>query len=263
MSASELSNHAQLRLIGLPVLDCLGDLATSIRLSNGVLYRVCTATESFYQTYHIPKQSGGTRTITQPNRTCKAIQSWILRRILDPLRVSSACKGFEKGQTIRTNAMTHARSNAVLTVDLADFFNTIHSRQIFAVFRNAGYNRRVAGILTSLCTCLDTLPQGAPTSPRLANLVCIRLDARLLGYVGKRGIAFTRYADDLTFSAQRMESLTKCFWAVKSIVSAEGFTLNSSKTRFAGASRQRCVTGLILTEAEIGIGRKKYRLIRA
>jgi hypothetical protein len=96
----------------------------------------------------------------------------------------------------------------------------------------------------------------------LANLVCLRLDARIAGYVGKRGIVYTRYADDLTFSAFETAWLKKSLWVIRQIIDSEGFQLNSAKTRFAGPSRCRRVTGLVLSEGHVGIGRHRARELR-
>ena len=116
--------------------------------------------------------------------------------------------------------------------------------------------------MAAICCYKGGLPQGAPTSPKLANLVTLRLDWRILGYVGKRGIVYTRYADDLTFSAFSPEKLTASFPLIRYIVASEGFTVNGNKTRFAGPGRQHKVTGLVVTERGVGIGRKLLRKLR-
>lgn len=247
----------------MPVIETLDDLSNASHLSVGLLYKMCKLPELFYRVYSIPKKSGKPRTISQPGRQLKAVQAWILRHILDHLKVSPACKGFERGQSTLDNAMPHYRANAVLTLDVEDFFPSVTVNKVFGVFRTIGFNPRIAGHLAALCTFRGGLPQGAPSSPKLANLACCRMDARLMGYVSKRSIIYTRYADDLTFSAADVSLLLKSRWAIKKILNSEGFALNDSKTRIAGASRQRRVTGLVLSESGVGIGRKQMRLIRA
>jgi len=250
-------------MYGLPMIDSIGDLSEAIRLSKGLLYKMAKYSRKFYSVFEVPKKSGGSRTIAEPGRKLKAVQAWVLREILGPLRVSRACKGFEKRQSILDNALPHSRANAILCLDIEDFFPSVNVSRIYRIFRLIGYNRTTAGLLTSLCTLGGSLPQGAPSSPKLANLACLRLDARLLGYAGKRGIVYTRYADDLTFSAFSTVVLTRARWCIKQIVRDEGFALNERKARIAGPSRRRCVTGLVLSKAGVGIGRARLREIRS
>jgi RNA-directed DNA polymerase len=250
-------------MYGLPAIDDLSDLAQVSRLSNGLLYKLAKYSDRFYRIIQIRKKAGGRRTISQPSRTLKAIQAWILRNILDRLHVSAACKGFERGQNIRDNALSHDRANAILCCDIENFFPSVTAKQVYYIFREIGYNKTASGLLTSLCTLRGGLPQGAPSSPKLANLACIRLDARLLGYAGKRGMIYTRYADDITLSAAKAPAVCKAVHVVRRIIQSEGFSLNEAKTRIAGPSRRRVVTGLVLSEAGVGIGREKCRTIRA
>lgn len=107
------------------------------------------------------------------------------------------------------------------------------------------------------------LPQGGVTSPALSNIICIRLDKRIACYVGKRNIVYTRYADDMAFSSLSPKRLVGITRVVTDILKDEGFTLNSNKTRFLGPRRQRKITGLIISDRSIGIGKKRKRKLRA
>ncbi len=247
---------------GLPIIRSLDEFSAESRLSKGFIYRCSKFADHQYFTYPLPKKSGGTRLIAQPSRDLKALQAWILRNILDCLVVSPACKGFEIGSSISQNALPHIGSNAVLSIDLEDFFPSIHASRVWFVFHTIGYSPRIAAILTSICTYKGALPQGSPCSPKLANLVCLRLDARLLGYVGKRGIGYTRYADDLTFSAYSGAKLWRAYKTIQKIILDESFTINNEKTRFSGPSRQHRVTGLVVTNTSVGIGRGRLRELR-
>jgi RNA-directed DNA polymerase len=257
------SNKMQLTMLGLPVIDSLDDFSSLTHLSNKVLYYFSKYSNSYYKAYEIPKKSGGMRTIAQPSYELKALQSWILNNILLPLRVSPACKGFEKKTSILDNARPHVGANVVLSLDLNDFFPSIKANQVCSIFKAIGYNPRIAAILTSICTYNGALPQGGPCSPKLANLVCLRLDARLQGFVGKRGITFTRYADDLAFSSFAPNRLLSSSAFIKRIIVDEGFKINNSKTRVAGPARAKKITGLIVTEGYVGIGRKRLHEIRS
>lgn len=253
----------RLSLLGLPSITSLDDFSAATHLSKGLIYRLSKFGDYYYKSFKVEKKSGGKRIISQPCNELKSLQGWINKNILERLSVSQACKGFEKNTTIRDNASPHIGSNAIMLLDLQDFFPTIKINQVWSVFRTIGYSPRISAILASICTFENTLPQGSPASPKLSNLVTIRLDKRLLGYVGKQGVVYTRYADDLTFSAYSPSKLCKVYPLVKSIIEDEGFLLNANKTRFAGPSRQHRVTGLVVTGDEVGIGRNKLRCLRA
>lgn len=262
MDTNSLSNRYSLRLHDLPIIDNIDDFSNITRLSKGLIYRMASRSEYYYRICTIPKKSGGERILACPSATLKAVQGWILHTILNPLHVSDVCKGFVRKKSILHNAIPHIRANAVMSMDIDNFFPSISAKRIYWVFTSAGYGRTAAGLLTSLTTYKGALPQGAPTSPKLSNLVCHRMDARISGYTGKCGIIYTRYADDLTFSAFRPEVLCHSKSFIEMIIEDEGFLLNTKKFRIAGPSRCRRVTGLVLGSEGVGIGRKKYRDIR-
>lgn len=241
----------------------LDDLANETRLSSKKIRYLSTTAKFHYKTYEIPKTSGKFRTITQPSRELKAVQSWILRHILDKLSSSTCSKGFEIGSSILDNAQPHIGSNYVLTVDLENFFPNVVPSKVFGVFSSLGYNREMCILFTNLCVFHQGLPQGAPTSPKLANLVCAKLDARIQGYAGPKGIVYTRYADDITLSAQTAQKIQKMKQFINTIISGEGFKINHSKTKVCGTKRQKKITGLVVSENSVGIGREKLREIRA
>jgi RNA-directed DNA polymerase len=255
-------NIYSLKNIGLPAMTSLKDFANEIRLSAGKVRYLCARATYLYKTYDLPKVGGSFRTIAQPSRELKAVQSWILRNILDKLSSSSCSKGFEKGTSILDNARPHIGSNYVLTIDLENFFPNVEASNVFGVFSSIGYNKEMCILLTNLCVYKGGLPQGAPTSPKLSNLVCAKLDARIQGYAGPKGIVYTRYADDMTFSARTAQKIQKTKQFIGTIIADEGFKINCSKTKVCGTKRQKKVTGLIVSENRVGIGREKLREIR-
>ena len=107
------------------------------------------------------------------------------------------------------------------------------------------------------------MPQGSPCSPKLANLASWTIDKRIQGFVGKRGLTYTRYADDLTFSGLSPAKVVQIIPTIKTIIESEGFKINRSKTRIAGSARRKIVTGLIVTDDNVGIGKQKYKELRA
>ena len=253
----------QLRNLGLPVMECLNDFANETRLSSRLIRYLSFRAEFCYKTYPIAKNNGTQRLIAQPSRELKAVQAWILRNILDKLSSSQYSKGFEKGESILDNASPHIGYNFLLNIDLENFFPSIHASKVYGVFKSVGYNKEICILLTNFCVYKSGLPQGAPTSPKLANLACWKLDNRIQGYAGPRGIVYTRYADDITLSAQTIKKLEKAKYFLQTIIPDEDLRINQDKTKLCGARRQKKVTGLIVADNHAGIGRNRYREIRS
>lgn len=252
-----------LRMLGLPVIATLNDFSHATHISKNTIYQLSKNSSKHYLTFEVSKKSGGKRPIAQPSRRLKGLQVWILRNILDKLKVSSSCKGFEKGSSTAANVSPHVGANIVINLDLEDFFGNIDSVRIYYLFRALGYNSLISTIFANVCTFEDGLPQGSPCSPRLANLVAWKLDARIQGYVGRRGVTYTRYADDMSFSGINPLKACKTLPIVKKIIENEGFILNEKKTRVAGSSKRKKITGLVLSEGSFGIGSKQYKILRA
>lgn len=148
-----------------------------------------------------------------------------------------------------------------MNLDLKDFFTSVQASHVYTLFKNIGYNNNIAFILTSFCTKGGYLPQGAPTSPALSNLVCLRLDHRISTYCKKRALTYTRYADDLCISGNKILILQKASYLIKDIICDEGFTINVKKEKFLGPKVRREVTGLTVTP-KITISKKNYCLYR-
>jgi RNA-directed DNA polymerase len=147
-------------------------------------------------------------------------------------------------RSIRHNASFHKNQNKVLSIDVKNFFGSIGYRKVYWFFKTLGYSRQVSGLITFLC-CLDgTLPQGAPTSPALSNLIFLRADARIAGFAKKHGIRYTRYADDLSFSGKFNEAMVIKF--IRTVLEDEGLEINNKKTRLMHRHQRQEVTGVIV-----------------
>lgn len=265
MTSSTNSNVFRLRNLGLPVMSSLSDMSREMRLSTDILKILVFKADGFYKIYPQPKKGNGkgVRMIYQPSRKLKALQSWVLRNILDKLHSSPFSTGFEKGQSIKDNANPHVGSNFMLNIDLENFFTNISAHKVYAVFNSLGYNKLISSALTKVCCYKNSLPQGSPSSPKLANLVCLKLDYRIHGYSGRRGIVFTRYADDITLSAQTFSKVQKAKYFLLSIIPNEDLIVNKRKVSISGPKNQKKVTGLVLSNDGLGIGREKYREIKS
>lgn len=218
-----------------------------------------------YRVFRIPKRSGGEREIAAPAPELKALQRGLLRRVLRRLRTHPAVTGFERGHSIVTNARCHAGRAVVVRMDLRDFFPSTSAARVKHYWRGIGWNAEAAGVLTKLCTHRGRLPQGAPTSPRLANLVNFPMDARLAGLADRYGAVYTRYADDLTFSFERDDrrSIHSVVHLAKVIVGDSGYRLHQGrKLRIRRGHQRQLVTGLVVN-AGVNLPRRVRRRLRA
>lgn len=177
------------------------------------------------------------------------------------LPVNASAKGFLRGESICNNAIGHVNRKYVLNVDIEDFFPSVRGRDVYSVFfKRLGYKSSVATILTNLTTYKDMLPQGAPTSPCLSNLVCDSLDRRIEAFCQKNGLNYSRYADDITISGD--VRLGFVLPILQHILSDYGFKINAKKIRFAHAGKQMLVTGLTVNE-KVAVPRNQRRVYRA
>src|SRR5690606_25237540 len=145
-------------------------------------------------------RTGGVRKILAPAPDLKRMQRIILHRLLKRLRCHPNAVGFERGHSIVTNANCHVRQAVVVKLDIVDFFTNTTAKRVEQYFRFIGWNREAASLLTNLCTHEGSLRQGAPTSPRISNLVNFGMDASLVAMAAQVGATYTRYADDITLS---------------------------------------------------------------
>ena len=239
------------------------------------LMRPGTGPGSGYVEFEIPKAKGGARRIAAPRTPLRKIQRKVLDEILAKLPLHDACHGFVAGRSTVTNAKPHEGAALVVKMDLKDFFPTVHYRRVKGLFQHIGYGEDVAGALAGITTYRPTLelgtvvwpgmlPQGAPTSPALANLACRRLDSRLAKLAAKFGATYTRYADDLTFSFAKLPDIRmgRFLWWVDAICQQEGFTERDDKRRILRAKHQQRVTGLVVNQ-RVNVPRKDRRRFRA
>lgn len=228
----------------------------------------------------LAKPKGGHRLIEAPKPALKALQRRILTGILNHVPPHTAAHGFTQGRSCITAAAIHASEEMVLRFDIQDFFPRVPAPRIHALFRCLGYPHAVARALTGLVTTTTHpnflarvapemrqflahahLPQGAPTSPALANLAAFNLDRRLSGLARRLGASYTRYADDLAFSGDT-EIARPLRSAVPKTLVAEGFAVNPAKTRSMPQSGRQSLTGLTVN-AHVNLPRREYDRIKA
>ena len=212
-----------------------------------------------YHTFAIAGK-GKMRIINAPSMPIKVRQQWVLKEILEKREVHPCCHGFVKGKSILTNAKMHMGSKEILNMDIKDFFPSINFPLIINIYLQMGYGREAAEALAMLCCHEGQLPQGAPTSPYLANLVLRDMDNRLNCFCSRENIIYTRYADDMTFSGN--VPLEKFINEFRKIISSYSFQVNEEKTRVYKEPYRKMVTGLIVKEDRICIPKKFKRLLK-
>lgn len=236
-----------------------------------------------YTTFTIPKRDGTARSICAPKVQLKWVQRRIHEKILANIPAHEAAHGFIDGRSIVTNAAPHVGSAVVVKFDLKDFFPTIHYYRVLGFFASLGYavgnarfgtedkSTQVAPVLARLCCYTPDpkawgkahMPQGAPTSPALSNLVCRRLDSRLTGLAKKLNGVYTRYADDLTFSFKTADvNLGRFRWWIDQVCHQEGFVVNQHKFRVIRRSQRQVVTGIVVNDS-VRVPREDRRNFRA
>ena len=216
-----------------------------------------------YQEFWMRKRSGVYRMISAPDKDLQAIQSTIYSRILSSVTiVHPAAVGFRCGRSVVDNAAPHLGKRYVLKMDIHDFFGSIRSPRVRQTFKKIGYPENVSKVLGALCCLHRHLPQGAPTSPALSNIVGYEMDRKLAALAAEYGLTYTRYADDLTFSGDVFPK-EQIIPQVKRIIRDEKFEPNHKKTHFMNQSSRKIITGVsVASGVKLTIPKSKKREIR-
>lgn len=224
-----------------------------------------------YNYFKLKKRDGKFREIMSPSKDLKYIQKWILVNILSKYILAESCKGFRKGISIKDNAKIHENSEVILKVDLLKFYDTITEKRVYGVFKSLGYVSNLSYSFAKITTAkhresywkdfdenskrilkdlIDSkpsiLPQGAPTSPIISNILATKMDYRFEALASKLNFSYSRYADDLTFSIRNIGKLPSLKLITK-IIADEGFFINSNKTKYMKKGCKQYVTGLTTT----------------
>ncbi|MEW4527869.1 MAG: reverse transcriptase family protein [Maioricimonas sp. JB045] len=247
-------------------------------------HRPQTTREAHYHYHWLTKRSGGHRLIEAPKSQLKQVQQQILREILCRVPPHPAAHGFTAGRSIQTNARPHVGRRVLIKFDLEDFYPTCRYSRVVAIYRSLGYCREVALWLARLTTSTAPanlrfpdgntralmpylprhLPQGAPTSPALANLSAYSLDVRLSGLAARYHLRYTRYADDLTFSGDGrcIPALREILPLVTRIVRQERFRVNRRKRKIIRNNQRQTVTGVVVNR-HLNIRRDEFDRLKA
>lgn len=202
------------------------------------------------------------RKLSVPNNFLKMVQRRILDCYLYKLDVSEFSTAYCKGKSLLDNASPHVGKECVVKLDISHFFDNIDDDMVFMIMRQLGMSMPATTLLTQLCVHNGVLPQGAPTSPHIANLVMKHFDEKLGAWCSERNITYTRYCDDMTFSGTKKAIRSSHLVSkIKRMLYHMGFTLNEKKTVFVSSSQLQKVTGIVVNEKP-QISREMRRMIR-
>ena len=241
----------------------------------------CNPNHTFhrYRQFKIKKKSGGFRQITAPRTQSFMMMLSAVNQLFHSMYTPSEhAMGFTDGRSVVTNATTHMSKNYVFNIDLKDFFPSIEQARVWKRLQLAPFHFPVpiANLLAGLCAMKESrqdeqgliryvyvLPQGAPTSPIVTNMICDKLDRRLGGLAKRFGLCYSRYADDITFSSmhnvyQKDSEFRK---ELQRIIHGQGFTINEAKTRLQKKGSRQEVTGIIVSD-KLNVAQRYIRDVR-
>ena len=238
----------------LPVIFEIEHLSYLVGIKQNILEKMVYSSGNFYRKFSIKKNNSKKRTISVPYPSLLSVQIWIKDNILNNIKVHESAHGYVVNHSIVSYASPHLNKKAFLKVDLKDFFPTIRINRIITLFVSLGYSFNVSLTLAKLCTINDELPQGAPTSPVLSNAISQLMDKRLTKLALSNKITYTRYSDDMAFSADYISYKFK--EKVFEVISSCGFIVNKEKSYLSYQKNKRVLVGLNILDDSLKLPRK-------
>jgi len=230
----------------LPVVYNIHHLSGLVGYNVSYLKRAVKFSKYFYREFEIEKSNGKKRKLHEPLPSLKEIQLWILNEILYKLKVSRYAKAYVPKRSIKEHTIYHTDEPFVLTLDIKNFFNSIHFDSVESLFKSIGYSEKMSNLFTKLCFRENELPQGAPTSPYISNLILKDFDIKVSKYCINNDVKFTRYADDLAFSGNLKAD------EIKELVTDElfniGLKLNYKKSKLMRPNQPQLISGIIVNK---------------
>lgn len=258
-------NVERLNKFNLPIIESVNHLLSLINFSENDEKRFLYSenhNSNIYREIKIKKRTGGFRKIEIPCDKIMDVQTAINDVILSSFKMANSCCGYVKGKSIVSNAKPHVKAKVLLKFDVVDFFPSITLKQVVWQFRYFGYGENVSRYLGYLCVNSSyNLPQGAPTSPMLSNLVCVRLDNRIESFCKKNNLIYSRYADDITISSKNLLSKVTIDYIkriINTILLDEGFKHNEKKFNVITQSSKMKVTGIVVND-KLSVDKKIIR----
>ena len=243
------------------------ELARRIGIAPSILSHMVLKPDTYYREFWDLKKKKK-RLIRSPNTSLKGVQRWLCQEFLSNLKVHESCHGFVPGRSILTNALMHVENRYVLVVDLQDFFHSINEERILSCleneFRLINIEPEFAKIISKLATFENILPQGSPLSPLVSNIVFKEFDEKISRIALMKGVVYTRYADDMSFSSNDSYALKEVKEKVYELIGESGvFVIREPKTRYLGPKRRVSITGLNINEGVVKVPKKTKKQVRA
>ena len=225
----------------------LASVERDLGFSAKALYGLSNNLEKHYHNVLIPKRDGSKRKLSVPDLILKSVQKSIAENILSQYPISSYAKAYKVGSNVQRNAQPHVGKKKILKLDIEGFFDHILYSQVKnIVFCEEKFAEPIRVLLTMLCYYKESLPQGAPTSPAITNIIMYDFDEAVGAFCSEKKIAYTRYCDDMTFSGDFDEGEVITF--VKGELCKLGLFLKNRKTAVIPASKRQTVTGIVVNE---------------
>jgi RNA-directed DNA polymerase len=248
-------------------------MANELFLSTQYVSLLTRTASKRYKSYNIPKRRGGFRTIFHPSRELKALQRWLVFNVIAEWPVHPAASAYRQHRSIKDNAGIHRHNAFLLKLDFDSFFPSITADDIHRYLELGPAaelqwtGRDISTFLNIVCRN-DQLIIGAPTSPSLSNALCFELDRRVAAWAAERGIAYSRYADDIALSCNQPDVLRTALAFVEDTLqllpTPRRLRMNHAKTRHLSRKHRRVVTGIVLTPAgDLSLGRHRKRMLRS
>ncbi len=235
------------------------DVARLLAVSVAEINHLLAGLAFHYQTRPRRKPNGSIRILKVPNPKLRLLQRKVNDHILSSVPLLPCVKGGVRGSSPQMNASIHRNQPVVVSMDLADFFPSVNPSMVRKMFQQLGFGEQAVGLLTRITTFENQLPQGAPTSTPLANLVLEHLDRRIVGLQRRHGFNYSRWVDDLALSGPRR--LLKVRALVRRIIEDEGFRVNPEKTKVMFAGQRQSVTKFTINR-KVNVARERVVAIK-
>lgn len=250
---------------GLPIIYDVMHFSLLVGYDSSILYKISNAPEHFYRTFTINKKNGKKRRISEPLPSLKEIQYFIYNEILIKVNTSRYAKAYKKNMSIKDNAKFHKGQKTLICLDIKDFFGSIDEYTVFKMFLGFGYTKQVSMMLSNLCCYKEALPQGAPTSPVISNIVSNKLDEDISKFISRidseSKVRYTRYADDIAISGMDIKP-GYIIQKIRQIAENYNYILNDEKTRVLKSNARQIVTGIVVNE-KLQVSREKRKEVRS
>ncbi|WAG79106.1 retron St85 family RNA-directed DNA polymerase [Metapseudomonas furukawaii] len=240
----------------------ISEISLAIGISPQLIGLLIHKPERHYRTFEIPKANGKVRVIQSPRTMMKVVQYFLLDYLLYKIPVHISATAYSRGCTIRANAEVHVGKKYVANIDIENFFPSIKWQLVHKVLAMGGLEDKTAYLISKITSYQGGLPQGAPTSAHLSNVVLYPFDKEMFVFCESVGVGYTRYADDITFSGDDIDAVRSAVEKATQLLAFLKLEINKDKTRVFGPSSRQVVTGVVVNEWAQP-SREKRRKLRA